>query len=154
MLINRVEKLENSESNSSAADKKDLLTELEERRVRAHNVITFGLQQDLNGKSDADSTRRIGKSRDNEPVPLKVPFASRNDALFVLRNKEKLSKYKLSVKNDKMPSQQEYIKSLQSELDTRIASGEKDLRIKYEKGVPRIVKAENQTKKQKKIKKN
>ena len=156
-LKSRVEMIENSESGVSAADKEDLLTELDERRTRAHNVITFGLQQDLNGKSDTDlineifaeitdfpraiTATRIGKPRDNEPMPLKVTFDSHSDALFVLRNKEKLNKHKLSVRNDKTPNQQNYMKSLQSELSARTNNGEKDLRIKYEKGVPHIVKA-------------
>ena len=151
--------------------------EINDKRTRAFNVIAFGLQHNLNGKCDTDLineifaditdlineifaditdfprailTARINKPCDNEPLPLRVTFNSHSDALFVLRNKEKLSKHKLSVRNDKTPNQQNYIKSLQSELSTRTNNGEKDLRIKYKKEVPCIVKVTKKRNKNKK----
>ena len=161
-LSERVSKLESDSSNISAADKKDLLSEIEDRLICASNIIVFDLPKAAKSKTDLDPVnaifgkitdfpravfaRRFGKPRDDKPALLKVSFSSNNDALMVLRNKKELNKHKITVKNDITPQQQSFIKSLQSELNTRIESGEENLTIKYKKGVPQIVQTENKKK--------
>ena len=160
-LRDRVAKLENVNPGTiSVTDKEDLLSEIENRHTRASNIIVFNLPKAVKGKTDLESLNKVfgeikdfpcaisagritPKPRDNRPLPLKVSFASKSDALMVLRNKDKLIKYKLTVKNDITPQQQNYLKSLQSELDLRIENGEKNLTIKYKKGIPKIVQIEN-----------
>ena len=153
---NRVKKLETSSKQTwGSADKEDFFYELEDRRSRERNIIVYDFNNESETESDLDSlnaifskiknfpsatsAHRFGTARDDGVEPLKVTFSSDSDALFVLRNKSKLSKLKLLIKNDLTPTQLNYFKELNIELDKRVEEGEKNLRIRYVEGIPTII---------------
>ena len=132
-------------------------SEVEERRLRARNVIIYDF---FNENEDVDdfvtlnsifscvkkfplaiSARRFGKARDDDGAqPIKVTFSNDFDALFVIRNKSKLGKSKQLFKNDLTQLQLNHLKELNEEIDKRVGKGEKNLKIRYVKGVPTIIK--------------
>ena len=157
-ISNKVTALESSidPGNLSATGKEEFFVEIEERRKRASNIIVYDLPKDPDGACDLDvinvifkkvpdfpvaiSAHRFGVARDDKPEPLKVSFASSDDALQVLKNKDKLIAHtEILVKNDLTPTQLSFLKFVQQELSTRIKNGEKNITIKFVKGIPRIV---------------
>lgn len=79
---------------------------------------------------------RLGK-RTNNPRPIKVILESSNDAIFVLKNKNKITDHRL--KSDDTPMQQGYLKKIRLEIQERKNNGELNLTIKYTHNVPKIV---------------
>uniref|UniRef100_A0A6P7GTF1 Uncharacterized protein LOC114340545 n=1 Tax=Diabrotica virgifera virgifera TaxID=50390 RepID=A0A6P7GTF1_DIAVI len=76
-----------------------------------------------------------------KPRPLKVTMMSSEDALFVLKNKSKLnqnSNSNIYIKQDLTSCQSKYLAELQTELQSRIDNGEKNLTIRYINKIPRI----------------
>ena len=142
-------------------------SEVDERRLRACNIIVYDClneSTDVNdlealifillifvGNTDfllAVSARRFGKARgEGNAQPLKASFSSDFDAFYVLRNKSKLSKYKLLIKNDLTSLQLNYLKELNEEIVKLATKGEVNLKIKYVRGIPSILKSKNETKK-------
>lgn len=72
--------------------------------------------------------------------PLKVMFQSPDHVDWVFMNKKKLSDGSLSIKGDLTKRQQDEIKSLRAELQSRRAEGEDDLFIAYSNRNPYIAK--------------
>lgn len=156
-LETKIATLESSKNvnRNPTVDKEDLFTEIEERRIRSKNIIVYGLANESEECDDlllindifkqisdfpmAVSTRKIGVSRGNGTIPVKVTFQNDTDSRYILKFKNKLGKFKISVKNDLTPEQQRYLKNLSQELNNRIERGEKNLTIKYIKGNPKIV---------------
>ena len=83
--------------------------------------------------------KRIGKVQTNFTRPLKLTLKSASHVKWILKNREKIMPSGVACASDKTLRQQEYYKSLKDQLDARQKDGEKDLKIKYVKGVPRIV---------------
>ena len=98
------------------------------------------VSDNINDCPKAIYARRFGKARLNSPKPLKIFFNNKRDFQIVLRNKTKLAnEFGLIVKNDLSPGQIEYAKNLYSELNKRVKNGEKNLKMYYYNGVPKIV---------------
>ena len=144
------------DKNLPSADKEEIFTEIENRRLKSMNVIVYNFAvcpanlndlttiNDILGEIEncpkAIYASRFGKSRDKNPKPLKISFNSKRDALIVLRLKNKLeSDYGISVKNDLTPAQLNFRKDIYAELEKRLAEGEKDLKIHFYNGTPKII---------------
>lgn len=143
--------------------------EIIERALRASNILIYNLPESserdqvhdseeackiLNAVDPTSATqimscRRLGKvlpvgsvSDGSKPRPLKVVLTGADVARTVMRKKKVLSAtdYKnISISDDKTPAQIRELKMLREELKRRTASGERNLTIKYDRGVPTIV---------------
>lgn len=58
----------------------------------------------------------------------------------ILRHRNNIKSDVIKIFSDQTPQQQAYMKTLKDELRRRIDDGDKDLTIKYVKGVPKITK--------------
>lgn len=81
---------------------------------------------------------RLGKYIPTKNRPIKVCFDDTHTPRFLLRNKIKLHE-NIQIYADQTPTQKQYWQSMKEELQTRTNNGEKDLIMKYIRGVPRIV---------------
>lgn len=140
----------------------DTIRELHERFNRSKNVIIAGLSEQHSSDADESFSKderevtailstivpdcpkpikiaRIGKYVPEKCRMIKVCFGSQEIAMTLLRNKSKCSK-KVKIFSDQTPSQQRFLNDLKVELTRRMDNGEQDLKIKYLKGIPTIVK--------------
>lgn len=145
--------------------REDLVLEIQERYIRSKNVIFAGIPEleDVNKsdrlqcekqqvftilKSVYESDKcpnimkcwRLGKYNPGKTRLIKVCLESQETALFLLRNKDKLTNQNISIFSDQTPSQQKYLQEIKSELNRRQENGESDICIKYVKGIPTITK--------------
>lgn len=90
-------------------------------------------------------TVRLGKYEPNKNRPIKAYFSDVNTVRYLLRNKTKLSG-NAHFYSDQTPMQKQYLDSLKKEIKQREQSGEKDLIIKYKKGIPTIIANKNNQK--------
>lgn len=142
----------------------DIMAEINHRNQRAKNIIVIGLPEP-NGnetneteKDEADKAEvinilkmisadcpapakifRLGKQNQQRNRPVKVCFSTQETAISILRKKNNLKRESIKIFSDQTPFQQAFLKTLKEELESRIASGEENLSIKYVKGVPKIV---------------
>lgn len=140
----------------------NLITEIQERQVRACNIIINGIpESDLPDPEERQAhdreealkiirkvspacrdplqTHRLGKHKANKTRMLKVCLHSKEDAKAILSNHKNKTDSKISIYSDKTPQQQNYFNNLKKELEDRIAGGELNLTIKYHKGTPKII---------------
>lgn len=82
---------------------------------------------------------RIGKYKPTENRAIKACFESEESVKVILRSRNKLKDDAVSIFSDQTPFQQARFKNLKEELKRRTTNGEGNLRIKYVKGVPKIV---------------
>lgn len=139
----------------------NLILELKDRCDREKNIVVAGVTE-KNDKSfrerqnhDSEEitkmlvllnencprpikTLRLGKYTPGKNRPIKVTFTSNDTPKLLLRNKAKLPE-NIQIYSDQTPTQQRYLKSLKEELKRRLETGEKDLIIRYLRGVPRII---------------
>lgn len=80
---------------------------------------------------------RLGKYKANKDRPLKICFDNNNVPRMLLQKRTKLSE-NIKIYSDQTPEQKRYLQTVREELDERLRNGEKDLKIKYFKGIPRI----------------
>lgn len=141
-----------------------MINEINERSQREKNLIIYGIDE-IHSKSseerrchDMDQVNklmqsvvldcakplkviRLGKYDANRVRLIKVSFATSETPKTILRNK--LSVYKdqpkIKIYADETPYQKKSMKNLRDELKRRTEAGEKDLIIKYIKGVPKII---------------
>lgn len=90
--------------------------------------------------------RRLGRydsSNATKPRPILVTLDSESAVHAVIRNSKILKNIadysRVSISFDKTPRQLQVYRDLRVELQTRTAAGETDLRIKYIRGVPKII---------------
>lgn len=94
---------------------------------------------------DNFSSFRLGKSNanGNRPRLLKANFQNEDIVRQLLRKSNKLKDsvdYKhIIISSDKTPKQIEHYRVLKRELEERISNGEHNIKIKYIKGIPKIV---------------
>lgn len=153
---------------SLSLDTGAILEEIVERERRASNVILVGIKE---SDSDNSSTRklydesnvnkilldindgrdyaekvvtviRLGRREDGKHRPIKVVLKSRQDAVWILKNKSKANK-EVRVYDDKTPKQREELMQLRETLKIRQDNGEAGLTIKYVKGAPKIMHQKN-----------
>lgn len=146
----------------------ELLLEMNERNDRKQNIILFNVEEsdsrDINVRNDADRAatadilqslpinidiESVGIHRLGRHVlgaqrhrPLRVRLASTKDVHTIIKNAKHLrdsSDFKhVHIALDRTRRQMDYYKKIKLELDTRIANGESQLRIKYRRGIPVI----------------
>lgn len=158
-----------NEKINQARNLEETLSELNERQMRAKNIIIFGVNEQVGNteerrNKDLDlsatvlnkispeepthivKTFRIGKNINNSrPRPIKVVLSDQYEAKRILRLKGNLMSSEFSsfvIKDDKTPKQMEFLKSVQDELKLRLDNGESNLTIKYIKSIPTIVTAD------------
>ncbi|XP_061715574.1 uncharacterized protein LOC133523842 [Cydia pomonella] len=142
-----------------------LINECQERNIRNKNIVIAGiiestaenaaerLEHDtqevlkitkmvLNDCPDPQQIFRLGKYQPNKNRVIKVCFTSENVAKQLLRNKKNVKLNNIKIYSDQTPYQREVLKKLQQELQQRTENGECNLLIKYEKGVPKIIKSQ------------
>lgn len=126
---------------------------------RAHNIIIAALPE-VSGDTDQIkilvdtvipnssqtilSTYRIGSNKNcsDRPRLVKVTFNNIITPKVILRNKFKLASSDfvgVSLRDDKCLEELRLLSSLREQLKTRKSAGEKDITIKYVKGIPVIV---------------
>ena len=121
-----------------------LIREFETRCKHAINLVVYNFRVNPDTEHlDAFNELLLSvpncKSIGGKPLPLKLTFSNRHDALLVLRKETEFAKRNIILKNDLTRNQYLYLKSLQAELNTRISEGENNLTIKYLDGIPTIV---------------
>lgn len=146
----------------------NLYLEIKDRCEREKNIVIVGIleKNDSNYKTrqcydDAEVMKlltsvyescpkpikivRLGKYEPNKNRPIKAYFSDVNTVRYLLRNKTKLSG-NTHFYSDQTPMQKQYLDSLKKEIKQREQSGEKDLIIKYKKGIPTIIANKNNQK--------
>lgn len=149
-----------------------IIQEIGERERRKNNIIVFGCEEtvsesrteqsevDVSLIADICSTiglvddnmkvSRLGKydpSQTNRKRPIKVTFSSELSVALVFRNLAKVRgnpKFSaLSIFRDRTPMQIQLHKEIKAELNERLNNGETDLKIKYTRGIPTVVRSLN-----------
>lgn len=156
-------------SNNQQTDYNNLISEIHERSQREKNLIITGINEIFSKNTDErrnydksqinDVIRsiipdcpapikviRLGKYDSNKSRPIKVCFEEPSVPKLVLKNKSIIQEKSIKVKiySDQTPYQKRVMQSLKDELKNRTEAGEKDLTIKYIKGIPKII--QNKTK--------
>ncbi|KAK5640701.1 hypothetical protein RI129_009248 [Pyrocoelia pectoralis] len=141
----------------------EIITEVAERQLRSRNVIMYNLNENHSNDQDLIDVQdvikkistvptehiklfRLGQSKSpNKPRPIKIIFKNSDDAISVLRNNKKLKEINstIFVRSDLTKMQLEHLSNLRTELQERISNGEKDITIRYIRGVPKIIKSKN-----------
>lgn len=140
----------------------ETLNEMEDRKVRASNLIIHNLPESsemtqLNKiKDDANNVLkilnniddlnlqdnikmyRLGVRKGDKARPIKIELLNPETAKRILYNKQKLPDY-IRIYQDQTLLQRKQLMDLRSELDARIKDGESNLTIKYINSVPRII---------------
>lgn len=172
-LLTEVSELRNlSGKNSSARSDEFIINEINERNLRASNLILYNVPEssstviadkiahDFNLVNDVINSIvsnettikpikliRLGKHGQNYSRPIKAIFGSPTEAFDILKSKKKLSFLQppstIGISSDRTIYQRNYMKSLREELESRRSKGEPDLIIKYVKGTPTIVSKQN-----------
>lgn len=170
-LQTEVEKLKGG-ANCDSADSEVIISEVAERQKRASNIIIFNapesndvdpvirkqhdkqivetfLRQVYDSIPAAAPTMdikpfRLGRRVNENIRPLKVTLHSRDDALFLLKNKARIAgRTTMKMVADLTPMQREHMTNLRKQLETRTLNGEKGITIKYVRGIPKIVERSN-----------
>lgn len=87
---------------------------------------------------------RLGRYQPGKIRPIKAIFSMATDVFDIIRNKKKISysipNSTINISTDRTPNQRESMKKLREELASRTSDGETGLTIKFQRGVPKIVK--------------
>lgn len=156
-----VEKLKNTTnlaSQTCSSSCEQIIQEIEERHSRSKNIIVVGLTEGTGTNVEDKSSviniienqlaiqcsnnivkvLRLGKYTPGKHRLLKICFDNPQLVKDILRNKLK-SPHNIKIYSDQTPTQKNTLKELNRELSRRQESGEKDLIIKYVKGIPKII---------------
>lgn len=143
----------------------EAIIEFQERTERSKNIILTGIPEapskSVADRLDHDMSKannviktiyadcpepkkifRIGKYIENKSRPIKVCFDFQDPVKRILRNKHNFKINGTRVYSDQTPYQQNFMANLKKELQQRQDNGEENLRIKYIKGIPKIIKAQ------------
>lgn len=137
----------------SALDQETMWQEMQERQRRANNVMLFNVPEKgtdgedipsiLNTLCDNPPTiiqyNRVGKKNVRGARALKITLTSQNDALSLIRNRNKLRGSNIYINLDLTSRQQQLEKQTRTEYMNRKSHGEDDIQFRYVGGVPRIV---------------
>lgn len=150
-------------SSTNLYNNEKIIRELQERNLREKNIIIVGLPEqtsadwykrqsldesavknfltNINSEYPKLITKifRIGKFIPNKNRRLKVCFNSRDTAIAILQNKNKIPSKDIKVFSDQTPAQQKFLSELREELERRKQKGEENLIIKYYRGMPKII---------------
>lgn len=157
------------DSDSEQLNYEEIIQEVSDRNSRRQNIIVYGVVEnyDLSKQEQNESDKgylktlfqhispeiepnnlqpiRLGKfdQTRTRPRPIKIIFASEQQVTKCLRNANKLNNNNdyanVRISADRTPKQIEHYKKLKAMLSLRLEKGEKNLKIKYVQGSPRIV---------------
>lgn len=163
VLESDIAQLKSATNSSTISSLETILTEINERKIRSKNIIIIGVPEQHLENSEArkeaekkeilritriadpkcpepEMITRLGKFDPKKTRPIKLSFKSQDIAISILRNSKNIKSDNVILFPDKTPQQQAYMKELKEELKQRIEDGEKDLVIRYIKGMPKITK--------------
>lgn len=169
-----VKKVEEISSHDNPVLKKNTIEpaieEIKEREKRSTNVVIFGVpepvvedreqrvQREMSAvrallekagddiRTDDIKIHRVGKYNKDKVRPVKIILPSRELALRVLKQRQKINTDGgIYVKSDQTPLQRQHMKALLRELEERTKNGKEKLKIKYVNSIPRIVSVREQT---------
>lgn len=149
----------------ATVDYENIIQEITERESRKRNLVIYGIPENNNSNQaeekekvkelicylspDIDTNnidpRRLGKpiATNNRPRPIKITFNNENPVHTCISKASKLKNStaytNITISYDRTPKQVEYYKKIKSELQERVSSGEIGLKIKYIKGIPKII---------------
>lgn len=152
-----------SSFNNQLCLNEQIIREIQDRKKRENNIILLGIpeqtsysveQRVLKDESEVlyiisqiskDIPKpvkifRIGKFIPGKMRGLKVCFDKPEPAMQLLRSKDKIAS-NIKIYSDQTPAQRDYFLKTKNELNNRISNGEKDITIKYIKGIPSVVKS-------------
>lgn len=168
----KIARLEQQDSHTTPIENtKEAIQEISEREYRKKNLMLFGVDE-LNSDEpeerkahDMDITRkileaacpevikdglkvyRIGKREQGKTRPVKVLMETEEDVKKVIKKavitKTNKQFAKLAFSTDKTKQQLAQYKLVREELKRRSVAGEENLKIRYVKGEPRIIKLKN-----------
>lgn len=157
----------------SLLDTEKVIQEIADRDRRKVNLMVYGSKESCESKTNKDQISldvnlannicstlgvndptvkvfRLGKfdpTNSNRRRPIKISFASESVVNNILRNVDKLKSNpvfaSLSFSRDRTPMQIKIYKDVRTELTNRLNSGESNLRIKYNRGIPSIISSLN-----------
>lgn len=110
----------------------------EQRRTHDKMEVSKIINQVVSNCAEPIKIIRLGKYSNNKSRPLKVCFSTSDIAKSILRNKANLKADGIKIFSDITPNQKTLLQNLREQLKRRIAEGEKNLTIKYVKGIPMI----------------
>lgn len=144
-------------------DSQQLITEVEERKRRAKNLIIYNIKESSKTigaerqQEDNDTVKstlakisdvntidikafRIGKLDPTKTRPIRVVLNSEADVTTILKCKNKITNIpNIKFASDRTKMQQEHLRNLIGKLNDMTAQGIADRKIKYVRGVPTIV---------------
>lgn len=115
-------------------------TDAKERATLDKNKIIEIIKTSLNDCPEPKRNVRIGRYKPGTNRPIKVTFDSEEIVKQIQRHKGTIKDSEIKIFADQTPFQQNQLKHLKEELKHRTEQGEENLRIKYIKNVPKIVK--------------
>lgn len=143
----------------------NIIHEIKEQQKRACNIMIFNVPESVKESSDdkiADDKKfvdkllqpvqlnsgptkivRVGKLVDNKNRPLKVSFKDEQSVKDILKLSKTLKSRNIIIRADLTLQQQQHLRGLRTELESRKTSGENNLIIKYINGVPAIITKKN-----------
>lgn len=152
---------------SSLLDVEKIIQEVSERDRRKCNIILFGCREicdSSRGQADSDidmiqkmsslvqldavdgKITRLGKfdgTKTDLARPLRITLRSEAAVFAALKNFGRARQSEMfngvSMSRDRTPMQIQLHRGVRMELDERLKKGEKDLSIKYNNGIPKIV---------------
>lgn len=149
-------------------DFEEILEEINQRNIRKSNLVIFGVKEQdqelpVSTRIESDKTVvvnimeaidsnlnvqnikpiRLGSFNTGKNRPIKITLDDENLVHNVIRKANVLKKnmlYKsISISFDRTPRQLECYRKIRKELKEREDAGEQNLKIKYVKGIPKIV---------------
>lgn len=148
----------------------DTIRELSDRESRKNNLLVFGCKEESDESNTNDQkiaqdiiksvcpeistdkimVKRIGRPNAGKVRPIKVTLSSQREVrtiFFKAKELIQIPKYShLALGLDKTANQLAEYRSLKNEMLKRIQNGETNIRIKYFRDVPKIIKVSNGTK--------
>ncbi|KAF0760449.1 MI domain-containing protein [Aphis craccivora] len=124
-----------------------VINEINDRNRRANNLIFYNVDESECNRHDISvplKVIRLGRFQPGKMRPIKTIFSMATDVFDIIRNKKKISHSNLpstiNISTDRTPNQRESMKKLCEELASRTNNGEIGLTIKFQRGVPKIIK--------------
>lgn len=151
---------------TSTMDSESLFYEIQERITRSRNIMIYQKEESTSSNLDdrilhdkaivqnicseielvTDNFKviRVGQwKNDGNKRPMKVIFPDAGFATEILKRKSHLFRKGFRISADQTPMQRDQYNKLKVELKERIDAGEKDISIRYFRGIPKITKSKN-----------
>lgn len=155
----------NQEQSVTCGESEEVINEIAERQRRASNIIVYNINESsvknktaritdecnkikelLSGIDEVNKNEirvfRVGKYDSNKARPLKVVLANKEEAMKILKNKQKIiaENPNIRIYSDQTKKQREYYKATKAKLEAIIANGDESKTIKFINNIPTIVK--------------